>query len=54
MSGIDLSRLNSTSFEQLVRALSFAEMGPAGVTFSPGADGARDFTYNGKIPGFEG
>jgi hypothetical protein len=54
MSKIDLSRLSSTSFERLIRALAFAEMGPAGVTFSSGADGARDFTYDGKIPGFEG
>jgi hypothetical protein len=53
MEGFDLGRLNPTSFERLVRALCFAEMGPAGVVFSSGPDGARDFIYEGGIKGYE-
>jgi hypothetical protein len=49
----DLSRLNASSFEKLVRALAFAELGPGGTVFSPGPDGARDFIYDGAIKGFE-
>ena len=53
MSNCELSRLNYNSFERLVRALAFAEMGPGGVVYSSGADGARDFTFEGRIKGFE-
>jgi hypothetical protein len=53
MEGLDLGRLNPTSFERLIRALCFAEMGPAGVVFSSGPDGARDFVYDGAIAGYE-
>lgn len=49
----DLSRLNASSFERLVRALAFAELGPGGTVFSAGPDGARDFIYEGAIRGFE-
>ncbi|MGM5051333.1 NACHT domain-containing protein [Tardiphaga sp. 604_B6_N1_1] len=54
MDGIDLGRLNPTAFERLIRALCFASMGPAGTVYSSGPDGGRDFTYEGKIPGYEG
>src|SRR4051812_35613520 len=53
MEGLELGRLNSTAFERLVRSLCFAEMGPAGVVFSSGPDGARDFVYDGAIRGYE-
>ena len=53
MAEYDLSRLNPISFERLIRALAFAELGPAGTTFSSGPDGARDFIYDGEIRGFE-
>jgi hypothetical protein len=53
MSECDLSRLNERSFERLVRALAFAEMGPTGSVFSTGPDGGRDFTCEGAIRGFE-
>jgi hypothetical protein len=54
MDNFDLSRLNPLAFERLIRALSFAEMGPAGTVYSSGPDGGRDFTYEGDIPGYEG
>jgi hypothetical protein len=54
MHGIDLNALDSNAFERMVRALAFAQMGGGGTVFSPGPDGARDFIYDGVIPGFEG
>src|SRR6267143_205037 len=54
MHGINLQALDSHAFERLVRALAFSEMGSGGTVFSAGPDGARDFTYEGTIPGFEG
>ena len=53
MPDIDLTRLNATSFERLVRALAFKLMGPAGVVYGPGPDGGRDFTFEGVIRGYE-
>lgn len=53
MEGLDFSRLNPTAFERLVRALCFAQLGPAGTVFSPGPDGGRDFIYEGQIKGYE-
>jgi hypothetical protein len=53
MEKVDLARLGPTEFERLVRALCFQVMGPAGVVFSPGPDGGRDFTYDGVIKGYE-
>jgi hypothetical protein len=44
---IDLSRMTASTFERLVRALAFQLMGPAGVVYSSGPDGARDFTGMG-------
>jgi hypothetical protein len=49
----DLSRLNGASFERMVRALSFRVFGPGGKVFSTGPDGGRDFTLDGKVPGYE-
>jgi hypothetical protein len=49
----DLSRLNAGSFERLVRALSFSILGPGGTVYSSGPDGARDFTFEGAIKGYE-
>lgn len=54
MHGIDLNALDSNAFERMVRALAFAQMGGGGTVFSSGPDGARDFVYDGIIPGFEG
>ncbi len=54
MEGFDLGRLNPISFERLVRALSFAKLGPGGTVYSSGPDGGRDFTYEGSIAGYEG
>jgi hypothetical protein len=53
METYDLSRLNALSFERLIRALSFAKLGPGGTVFSSGPDGGRDFVYEGKILGYE-
>ncbi|MGY4510342.1 hypothetical protein [Bradyrhizobium sp. USDA 3650] len=53
MEGFELARLSPIAFERLIRALCFANMGPAGIVYSPGADGGRDFTYEGKIKGYE-
>ena len=49
----ELSRLSSSSFERLVRALAFRVFGPGGTVFSSGPDGARDFSIEGKIRGYE-
>lgn len=49
----DLSRLNSRSFERLVRAVCFKEFGASGTVFSSGPDGGRDFAVDGKISGYE-
>jgi hypothetical protein len=53
MAGYDLKRLSPQSFERLVGALAFAEFGSCGTVYSPGPDGARDFTCEGRIKGFE-
>lgn len=53
MATVELARFNPQSFEQLIQALSFAELGPGGVVYSPGPDGGRDFVFNGKIRGYE-
>ncbi|WP_223529390.1 NACHT domain-containing protein [Pseudomonas sp. BF-B-26] len=52
MENIDFSRLNSTSFERLIRALCFKVFGSAGIVYSSGSDGARDFTFEGPINGY--
>ncbi|WP_370674680.1 hypothetical protein [Pleomorphomonas sp. PLEO] len=49
----DLTRLNPTGFERLVRALCFRSFGPGGTVFSPGPDGGRDFVFEGKLGGYE-
>jgi hypothetical protein len=53
METYDLSRLNAGSFERLIRALSFSILGPGGTVYSSGPDGARDFTFEGVIKGYE-
>ncbi|UOD29065.1 hypothetical protein INH39_27135 [Massilia violaceinigra] len=53
MENIDLSRLTSSAFERLIRALAFELMGHAGIVYSSGPDGARDFTFEGRIRGYE-
>jgi hypothetical protein len=53
MEKFELTRLGPVEFERLVRALCFQVMGPAGVVFSAGPDGGRDFTYEGAIKGYE-
>jgi hypothetical protein len=53
MEKFDLSRLNPGGFERLVRALSFKLLGPGGTVYSAGPDGARDFTFDGAIKGYE-
>ena len=53
MTTYDLRRLSPQSFERMVRALAFAEMGASGTVFASGPDGARDFICEGSIPGFE-
>jgi hypothetical protein len=45
--------LRTSSFERLVRALSFKTFGAPGIVYSSGADGARDFTIEGRILGYE-
>lgn len=49
----DLSRLNGVSFERLIRAMCFEMMGPSGAVYSSGPDGARDYTFEGEIKGYE-
>lgn len=53
MENFDLSRLSATSFERLIRALCFELMGPGGTVYSSGPDGARDYTFEGHIKGYE-
>jgi len=50
---LDFSRLNGQSFERLIRTLCFQLIGSPGEVFASGADGARDFTFEGQIPGYE-
>jgi hypothetical protein len=54
MEKFDLSRLNAFSFERMIRAMCFEMMGPLGTVYSSGPDGARDFTIEGQIRGYEG
>jgi len=49
----EFSRMNGTSFERMARALAFDTFGTSGVVYSSGADGGRDFTIEGRIPGYE-
>ena len=37
----------------MISSLAYAELGTAGQVFSPGPDGGRDFTFTGKIAGYE-
>ncbi|WP_349970901.1 hypothetical protein [Pseudomonas caspiana] len=53
MKEITLEKLNSTSFEGIVKALAMEKLGPAGHVFPPGPDGARDFSYEGLIEGYQ-
>jgi hypothetical protein len=53
MERCDFSRVSSHTFERIVRALCFKQFGPAGVVFSLGPDGGRDFTIEGGINGYE-
>lgn len=53
MQKISFDRFNSSAFERLVRSLSFKEFGTGGVVFPPGPDGARDFSFDGKIKPYE-
>lgn len=50
MSSVDFSKLNGSSFERLAAALCFKEIGIQGNVFPAGADGARDFCFEGEIP----
>jgi hypothetical protein len=45
-----LSGLSTRSFEQLVQALAIKVIGPAVVVFGDGPDGAREATYEGRLP----
>jgi len=49
----DLSRLTGQSFQRLVESLCLAEFGTAAKVYSQGADGGRDLTLNGEVPGYE-
>ena len=53
MESFDLSRMTALSFERLVRALAFELLGPSGIVYASGPDGARDFTIEGNIRGYE-
>lgn len=53
MESFDFTRMTALSFERLVRAFSFQLFGPPGIVYSSGPDGARDFTIEGKIRGYE-
>lgn len=46
----DLLRMGSTLFEDMSVALCSAEFGPGGTTFGVGADGGREWTYEGNLP----
>jgi hypothetical protein len=45
----NLSGLSSDSFEQLIQALSLKIIGPGGVIFGSGPDGAREATFEGRM-----
>lgn len=53
MESITLAKLNSNSFEKIVRTLAIKQMGTAGTVFPMGPDGARDFSFKGKVQGYE-
>jgi hypothetical protein len=53
MEKFDLSRLSATAFERMVRALCLKYIGPSGVVYSSGPDGARDFTFEGRISAYD-
>ncbi len=53
MESITLAKLNSNSFEKIVRTLAIKQMGTAGTVFPMGPDGARDFSFKGKVKGYE-
>src|SRR5580693_5210293 len=45
----NLSGLSQDSFEQLIQALSLKIIGPGGVIFGSGPDGAREATFEGRM-----
>lgn len=53
MESITFNKLNSESFEKLVRSLALEKMGLAGQVFPMGPDAGRDFSFEGKIVSHE-
>ncbi|MEE4140017.1 hypothetical protein [Pseudomonas viridiflava] len=49
MKEVTLDKLNSTTFEAIVKALALEKFGPAGQVFPAGPDAGRDFAYEGSI-----
>jgi hypothetical protein len=50
MPDYDFSRLSSRSFEQLIQTLGTKVLGPGTTIFGDGPDGAREATFEGKVP----
>lgn len=50
MSDIDLSGFSAQSFERFAQALSVQILGPGTIIFGDGPDGAREATFEGKVP----
>lgn len=53
MEAFTFEKLNSESFEQIVRSLAIERFGLAGHVFPRGPDAGRDFTYKGAIEGYK-
>lgn len=53
MESVTLEKLNSNSFEKITRTIALKNFGTAGMVFPMGPDGARDFSFEGKIKGYE-
>ena len=50
MADYDLSQLSSRSFEHLIQALAVKVLGPGVGIFGDGPDGAREATFDGRVP----
>ncbi len=50
----DLTRLSTTTFEEMCRALFQKQLGPAVTQFGNGPDGGREATFRGTIDGIAG
>lgn len=53
MKEVTLEKLNSSTFESIVKALALEHFGLAGQVFPSGPDAGRDFSYDGSIAPYQ-